>query len=60
MWYRSWGQVTVAELQPDAVDAAGANGAGMAFEFGVDAQRRESPLEGGTDHGALARATLRW
>ena len=35
-------------------------GAGTAFEFGVDAQRRESPLQGGTDHGALARATLRW
>ena len=35
-------------------------GAGTAFELGVDAQRRESPLQGGTDHGALARATLRW
>ncbi len=30
------------------------------FELGVDAQRRESPLPGGTDHGALARATLGW
>ena len=29
-------------------------------ELGVDAQRRERPLPGGTDHGALARATLRW
>ena len=35
-------------------------GEGTAFELGVDAQRRESPLQGGTDHGALARATLRW
>ena len=34
--------------------------AGTAFELGVDAQRRESPLQGGTDHGALARGTLRW
>ena len=30
------------------------------FELGVDARRRESPLPGGTDHGALARATVRW
>ena len=29
-------------------------------ELGVDAQRRERPVPGGTDHGALARATLRW
>ena len=35
-------------------------GAGTAFELGVDAQRRESPLQGGTDHGAFARATVRW
>ena len=35
-------------------------GAGTAFELGVDAQRRERPLQGGTDHSALARATLRW
>ena len=35
-------------------------GAGTAFELGVDAQRRERPLQGGTDHGALARATMRW
>ena len=27
---------------------------GTTFEFGVDAQRRESPLQGGTDHGARA------
>ena len=27
-------------------------GEGTAFELGVDAQRRESPLQGGTDHGA--------
>ena len=35
-------------------------GAGTAVELGVDAQRRERPLQGGTDHGALARATMRW
>ena len=35
-------------------------GEGTKFELGVDAQRRESPLQGGTDHGALARATMRW
>ena len=35
-------------------------GAGTAFELGVEAQRRESPVQGGTDHGALARATVRW
>ena len=35
-------------------------GAGTTFELGVDAQRRESPLQGGADHGARARATLRW
>ncbi len=35
-------------------------GADPAFDLGVDAQRRESPLQGGTDHGALARATVRW
>ena len=32
-------------------------GAGTAFELGVDAQRRERPLQGDTDHSALARAT---
>ena len=35
-------------------------GAGTTFEFGVDAQRRESPLMGGTDHGARAQATVGW
>ena len=35
-------------------------GAGTTFELGVDAQRRERSLPGGTDHGALARATMRW
>ena len=35
-------------------------GAGTKFELGVDAQRRERSLQGGTDHGALARATMRW
>ena len=35
-------------------------GEGTKFELGVDAQRRESVVQGGTDHGALARATMRW
>ena len=35
-------------------------GAAMAVELGVDAQRRERPLQGGTDHGVIARATVRW
>ena len=35
-------------------------GAGMKFELGVDAQRRERSLQGGTDHGALARASMCW
>ena len=35
-------------------------GAATAVELGVDAQRRERPVQGGTDHGALARATVRW
>ena len=35
-------------------------GAGTTVEMGVDAQRRERPLHGGTDHGALARATVGW
>ena len=30
--------------------------AGTAFELGVEAQRRERPLVGSTDQGALARA----
>ena len=30
------------------------------FELGVDAQRRESPLQGGASTGALGRATVRW
>ena len=33
-------------------------GAGTAFELGVDAERRERPLPGGTEHGARARATV--
>ena len=30
------------------------------FELGVDAQRRESPMLGGTDNGFLGRATVGW
>ena len=38
---------------------------GLNFELGVDAQWREGPLgngrtTGSPDHGALARATMRW
>ena len=32
----------------------------MQFEVGVEAQRRESPMQEGTDHGVLGRATLGW
>ena len=32
----------------------------LRFELGVDAHRRESPLEGGADTGALGRVTLGW
>ena len=35
-------------------------GEGTTVELGVEAQRRERPRQAGTDHGALARATLRW
>ena len=35
-------------------------GAGTTVELGVEAQRRERPRQAGTDHGARARATLRW
>ena len=34
-------------------------GAGTTVELGVDAQRRERPLQGGTDHGARSRGP-RW
>ena len=30
------------------------------FELGVDAQRRESPMQGGASNGVLGRATLGW
>ena len=30
------------------------------FELGVDAQRRESPMEGGASNGFMGRATLGW
>ena len=32
----------------------------LSFEAGVDAQRRESPMQGGTSNGFLGRATLGW
>ena len=32
----------------------------LGFEMGVDAQRGESPLQGGTSNGLLGRATLAW
>ena len=35
-------------------------GEGVKFELGVDAQRRESPLMGGTDNGVLGRASVGW
>ena len=30
------------------------------FELGVDAQRRESAMEGGASNGFMGRATLGW
>ena len=35
-------------------------GSGTKFELGVDAQRRESPMLGGTSNGMLGRASLGW
>ena len=32
----------------------------LAFELGVEAQRGESPMVGGTDSGVLGQATLGW
>ena len=32
----------------------------LSFELGVDAQRRESPMQGGASNGVLGRATLAW
>ena len=32
----------------------------MSFNLGVDAQRRESPGYGGTDHGVLGWLTASW
>ena len=36
------------------------NGEGTAFELGVNAQRRESPMGDGADNGVLARASVGW
>ena len=36
------------------------NRGSLSFELGLDAQRRESPLQGGASNGALGRATLAW
>ena len=35
-------------------------GAGTAFELGVDAQRRESPMVDGANNGVRARASVGW
>ena len=35
-------------------------GEDLDFELGVDAQRRETPIANGADHGLLGRATVRW
>ena len=32
----------------------------MSFELGIEGARRESSMQGVTDHGALARLTARW
>ena len=36
------------------------DGGSLRFELGVDAQRRESPMLGGTSNGVLGRATVGW
>ena len=36
------------------------DGGPLRFELGIDAQRREAPLAGRTNHGVAARATLSW
>ena len=36
------------------------NGESLMFELGLDAQRRENPMQGGTDNGVLGRATVGW
>ena len=36
------------------------DGGPLRFELGIDAQRRETPLAGRTNHGVAARATLSW
>ena len=37
----------------------GCGGAETTFDLGVDAQRRERPVQGGTDNGTLGRARAR-
>ena len=32
----------------------------LRFELGMDAQRRESPMAGGTSSGVLGRASIGW
>ena len=32
----------------------------MSFELGIDAARRESPVQGGAEHGVQGRLTARW
>ena len=32
----------------------------VSFEAGIDAQRRESPLQGTAEHGVQGRLTARW
>ena len=52
--------VGTSEMGRDYRLGYGLGRAGTTFELGVDAQRRERPLQGGTDHAALARATMAW
>ena len=55
-----WGRETMGGLAHGGLASGNRlDGAGTKFELGVDAQRRERSLQGGTDHGALARATMR-
>ena len=36
------------------------NRGSLSLELGIDAQRRESPLQGAASNGVLGRATLAW
>ena len=45
---------------PGRLRPRGARPGNVDFELGVDAQRWESPADGGVSYGFLGRATLGW